>query len=184
LSSPTNASSNQKPETKGNIYYLQQEADRVRPLKRHSVGIYVAILFAVAFFFLFLSYFMQQRNNEAVISGLRDSVSAVQSLQQLQDSNTALQQQVYELTALTESLQDNLTQTSGSLDSANKKLDAMDLLWQVSKLYATRRYTACRSAIAKMEELHLSQYLPDTVTNSFQSESPLSEYQRIVTALD
>ncbi|SMC56987.1 hypothetical protein [Papillibacter cinnamivorans] len=184
MSNPTNASSDQKPEGKNNIYYLQQEAERVRPVKRHSVGVYVAVLFAVAFFFLFLSYFMQQRNNEAVISGLRDSVSAVQSLQQLQDSNTALQQQVYELSALNQSLQDNLTETDSSLDLANKKLDAMDLLWQISKLYSTRKYTSCRNAIAKMEELDLSQYLPATATNSFQSESPLSEYQRIVKALD
>lgn len=184
MNNPTNASSDPKPESKSNIYYLQQEAERVRPIKRHSVGIYVAVLFAVAFIFLLLSYFMQQRNNEAVISGLQDSVSAVQSLQQLQDSNTSLQQQVYELTALNQSLQDKLTESDDSLVFANKKLDAMDLLWQISKLYATRRYTACRSAIAMMEELDLSQYLPDTTTNSFQTESPLSEYQRIVKALD
>lgn len=180
----TNPPPDQKPNPSGSIYSLQQAADRTKPLRRQSVGIYISVLFAIAFFLLLLSYFMQQRNNEEVISGLRDSVSAVQGLQQLQDSNTSLQQQVYELTVLTDSLQDALTETTRAVESAKHELDAMDLLWQISKLYATKRYTACRSAIGKMEELDLSRYLSDTVTNSYQTESPLSEYLRIVKALD
>ena len=184
MSNQTNASSNSKQDVPVGGYHLQQEADRVKPIKRHSVGLYVAILFAVAFFLLLLSYFMQQRNNEEVISGLRDSVSAVESLQQLQDSNTALREQVNELNTLTENLQDSLTETGSALSSAEKELEAMDIFWQISKLYATRKYTACRSAIAKMEELNLSQYLSDEVSNGFQSESPMSEYERIVNALD
>jgi hypothetical protein len=52
--------------------HLQHEADRVRPRPKVSVLGYITILFAAAFALLLLSYFMQQRNNEEVISGLRN----------------------------------------------------------------------------------------------------------------
>lgn len=163
---------------------LQRAADRSSPGKHHSVGVYLAILFAVAFILLLLSYFMQQRNNAEVISGLRDSASAVENLQQLQDSNKKLSTQVGQLQDESDKLQSQLTGAQSSLQESQNELSAMDLLWQISKLYASRRYTACRKAIAKMEELNLSQYLPDKSVNSFQQESPLSEYQRIADALN
>ena len=46
-----------------------------KPGKNTSVFTYLAILFAAAFLLLLLAYFIQQRNSEVAIDGLKDSLS-------------------------------------------------------------------------------------------------------------
>ncbi|MEA4934438.1 MAG: hypothetical protein VB071_12790, partial [Lawsonibacter sp.] len=65
--------------------------------RKKSVFQYIAILFAAAFVLLLFTYVMDKRQNEllqqqnqAQIDNLQQSVSAVQSLQDLYDENTAL----------------------------------------------------------------------------------------------
>lgn len=58
-----------------------------------SVFSYLTILFAAAFFMLLMAYFMQQRNNEVTMSGLRDSITQFQSLDELRNENELLLQE-------------------------------------------------------------------------------------------
>ncbi len=74
------------------VHPAPQEPESSSNQKKHNAPVfgYLAILFAVAFFMLLLAYFMQQRNTEVAMSGLRDSISQFQSLDELRDENEAL----------------------------------------------------------------------------------------------
>lgn len=73
---------------------LQHAAEHERPHKRLSVMNYLTILFAAAFLLLLLSYLMQQRTNSETIEGLKQSVSAMQSIDSLQKEKEGLESQV------------------------------------------------------------------------------------------
>ena len=60
------------------------------PRTKHRSPIlgYMVLLFLAAFILLVLSYFMQQRrNDQAVIDGLQQSISAMQTKQNISDQN-------------------------------------------------------------------------------------------------
>ena len=63
---------------------LQHEAEHTRGPKKSPVTLYLTILFGAAFLLLLLSFFMQQRTNEAAMDQLQQtSNSAVESLENL-----------------------------------------------------------------------------------------------------
>ena len=65
---------------------------------------YLVILFAVAFLLLLLAYFQQQRINADTSNALQQSVSAVQSIQNLMTDNETLRSQVADLEEQVETL--------------------------------------------------------------------------------
>ncbi|MDD4715463.1 MAG: hypothetical protein PHT34_02790 [Oscillospiraceae bacterium] len=154
---------------------LQSEADREKP-KRGGASIvtYIAVLFAVAFGLLLLSYFMQQRNTAQVIQGLQSSVSAVEDLQ---SKNTDLYRQVNQLNAEVKAQQE-------SNQSLKKQQEAMDLFWQIERLYLLSQYDACGETVAQMEEGDLSRFLPSENIHAFARLSPAQEYAKIQKALE
>lgn len=179
---------------------LQHEAEHERPPRRKSsVLFYLVILFAAAFLLLLMSYFMQQRANQEVISGLENkSVSAVQSLdsliqsnKQLQDENDSLQQQVDKLEQMMAELgrdNDLLRATVESQDDWRIKNEAaMDWFWQLDEAYVLGKYTLCRNIIEAMEDESdgqpLKSYLTTESTTDNKRFSPSDRYQEIYNAL-
>jgi len=168
---------------------LQREADRVKPRSKVSVLGYVTILFVAAFLLLIMSYFMQQRNNEAVISGLKASVSAMQSLEGLQNEKDRLAEQVKVLEANNELLDNfsqeqssNLSDTTAALSQKEKELQATDWLRQIQTLYAMKYYKAARTLIAQFQETELASFLPmESVVPD--KASPSEDYAAILEAL-
>ena len=75
---------------------LQHDAEHERPPrnKQQSVLIYLVILFAAAFLLMAMSYLMQRRSSDATIEDLRESVTAMQSVGDIQTQNETLRQQV------------------------------------------------------------------------------------------
>lgn len=163
---------------------LQTEADKAKPRRTASVVTYIAILFAVAFALLLLSYFMQQRNTSQVIEGLQSSVNAVENLQ---NTNAALYQQVETLKTQLKEQESNYTELQSNMAAAqtlaaNQK-KAMDLFWQIERTYLLKQYTLCRQAVTQMEGGGLAQYLPAENTHAILARSPAQEYARIKKAL-
>lgn len=165
-------------------HVLQSEADREKPKRGASVVTYIAVLFAVAFLLLLLSYFMQQRNTEQVIQGLQSSVSTVEDLQ---NRNTALYRQVDQLKAKikeyessNQKLQSDLTEAQ---TQAQKQKEATNLFWQIERLYLLKQYDTCGEAIGQMEEGSLAQYLSNQNEHAIVNVSPAQEYARIKKAL-
>lgn len=167
--------------------HLQREADRARPSKKISVLSYLTILFAAAFVLLLWSYFMQQRKNEEVISGLKESVSAMQSIEDLQNEKEDLSSQVDELQQQLDDKTKELTDEQNSTQKLELQLDAMDWLREIQALYEKKYYKAARAMIAQFEDTGLPQYLPDASLHSYngsENQSPLDEYETIVENLD
>lgn len=176
----------EEPEKKS-LDHLQQEADRAKPRKKFSVMGYLTILFAAALVLLLWSYFMQQRKNEEVISGLKASVSAMQSIEDLQNEKKDLSDQVDQLQQQLDEKTKELTDEQKNAEKLEQQLDAMDWLREIQALYEKRYYKAARAMIAEFEDTGLPAYLPDVSLHSYdgsENQSPLDEYETIVEKLD
>lgn len=136
----------------------EQEAPQRRPRKssrsrRPSVLSYLIILFAVAFLLLMLAYFQQQRiNSEATNDALKQSASAVQSLNILMEENQSLKEQLeqkeQELAAAEQKALDNL-EAAGDKEQVTV---AMNQLNTLRALYNQSRYREARGFLSELGE--------------------------------
>ena len=162
--------------------------------RQRSVVQYVAILFGAAFLLLLVTFLMERRQYEQIqeenqeqIDDLRQSVSAVQSLEELYSENAALREQVDELETQLEQSQEQ----AGNLAQANEALSlqlertgqAMDWFWQIDEAYVRGRYSLCRDLMENLEEAGLAVYLPRESITDNGRYSPHDRYQEIRDAL-
>ena len=162
--------------------------------RQRSVSQYVAILFGAAFLLLLVTFLMERRQYEQIqeenqeqIDDLRQSVSAVQSLEELYSENAALREQVDELETQLEQSQEQ----AGNLAQANEALSlqlertgqAMDWFWQIDEAYVRGRYSLCRDLMENLEEAGLAVYLPRESITDNGRYSPYDRYQEIRDAL-
>lgn len=170
---------------------LQHDAEHERPRKPQSVLLYLVILFAAAFLLMALSYFMQRRASDAAIEDLRESVTAMQSVGDIQTQNATLRQQVADLEAQLEEAHrqlDGLPDAVSHLEQERERLiRAMDLFWQIDEAYVRGRYTLCRTLIKEMEDTAqgspLKEVLPTESTTDNDRFSPADRYQEIYEAV-
>ena len=94
--------------------------------RQRSVFQYVAILFAAALVLLFYTYMMEQRQfeqlqreNQENIDDLRQSVSAVQTLQGMTEENKLLKEQNQELEARLQALEERSGPPAGTEELAS-----------------------------------------------------------------
>ena len=166
---------------------LQHDAEHEKPKKQQSVLIYLVILFAAAFLLMALSYLMQRRSSDATIEDLRESVTAMQSVGDIQTQNENLRQQVADLEAQLEEAQrelDGMRDILNTMTVREEKLtQAMDLFWQIDEAYVRGRWTLCRELIGRMEDVSagsaLKEYLPRESTTDNERFSPADRYQEI-----
>lgn len=161
--------------------------------RRVSVVGYLLILFVVAFVLLLWAYFQQQRINSEATDALKDSASAVQSIQALIENNEELTQEVKDLTDQLDRTKDDLTDTkerltttADQLEETQKALIAMDWLREIEILYNIQYYRACRSMITEFENSGLPDYLPHASLHSYNGEqntTPAQTYADIKDAL-
>lgn len=120
---------------------------------------YLAIMFAAAFLMLLLAYFIQQRNNNVAMAGLRDSISSFESMDELLDDNRALRAEVAaledEITSLqTEhsALEKSYSALKDETDALNESYESEILSWQAFYLmetyYLNGQYEACAKQLA------------------------------------
>ncbi len=168
-------------------FSLQHAAEHERPKKQQSVLVYLVILFAAAFLLMALSYLMQRRSSDATIEDLRESVTAMQSVGDIQTQNETLRQQVADLEAQLEEAQrelDGMRDTLNTMTVREERLtQAMDLFWQIDEAYVRGRWTLCRELIGRMEDVSagsaLKEYLPRESTTDNDRFSPTDRYQEI-----
>lgn len=175
---------------------------------------YILILMSVALLFVFLSFLSQQRQSErdwaeAQERQIQFSVSALQSIEKLQEENK-------ELLLKTAADSDSLIRLSGNMVAMNaalagqnavraawekesardkatadsvarnaeKRLEALDALWRVERLVSARQYTKAREALRDMDEKGLTAYLSDAPDADFPDGlSAAEEYDRLVERL-
>jgi len=164
-----------------------------KPKKQMPVIIYLTILFLAAFALLLLSYFMQQRNNAEVLSGLKESVSAMQSVQSLETEKDALETQIDNLQAQLGQLQSDLNAVTAAdnadkttAEKLTKQVQAHDWLGEIQELYGKGYYKTARAMIEEFENTGLTEYLPEDSLHAYKgsdTESPMERYESIVRAL-
>lgn len=161
-----------------------------REKRQRSVVHYIAILFAAAFVLMLLTYLMDQRQNEAVVNSLNQSLTDLQtslsdrsSLQDIYEDNLALIDQVDQLEDQVAQLQQERDSLSAQLSSQEKTAQAMDWFWQIDEAYVLGRYTLCRELIQELETAGLVSALPQESITDNGRFSPADRYQEIYDAL-
>ena len=167
---------------------LQHQAEHTRPRRRMSVLGYLLVLFAVAFLLLLLAYFQQQRANAEATDALKQSVSAVDTIEKMIAENEQLREQVEtETNTLDQENQSLKTLTDSLTAQLEKTRTAMDYFWQVDEAYVRGRYGLCRDLIQAMEDATqgsaLKEYLPAESATDTDRFSPAQRYQEIYDSL-
>ena len=173
---------------------------------------YALILLCVAFVLVLLSYLSHQQQQWADIQEEHSqfSVSAMQSIQTLQEENTqyedVLSRLRRELDAMTvdrdallsamarsearhtadlESLREDLEHAENTAVAAEKQREALEYLWRAEALAAARKYAAARSLLTEMREkglpAHLTGAAPDGLEETAATAS--EEYARLAELL-
>lgn len=172
---------------------LQHQAEHSRP-RRPALAGYLVVLFAVAFLLLLMAYFQQQRqSSQAANDALKQSTSAVQSIQTLMDESKALREENEALKEQIEELEQSLgaaetfgAEVQNDRDGADRAVKAMGYFWQIDEAYVRQRYTLCRELIQQFEaEQH---YGPSALPQEdFPADngrfSPAERYKEIYDAL-
>lgn len=169
---------------------LQHQAEHSRP-RRPALAGYLVVLFAVAFLLLLLAYFQQQRqSNQAADNALKQSTSAVQSIQTLmeeskalREENEALKEQVDALVKDHESLKEQYLAEAAGHSQQEAAVAAMDYFWQIDEAYVRQRYTLCKQLIQELKDSGYESALPDTKATANDRFSPAARYQEIYDAL-
>ena len=171
--------------------HLQYETEHTDPGRGKSVLPYMVILIAAAFLLLLMALLMQRRQSaQATTDALRQSSSAVESIQNLLDENAqlrseseALEERVAELE---KKLSDAEAQGAAAQSQADRAAKAMGYFWQINEAYVRQRYSLCRELIGQFETD------PDSGPAALPQEaypadngrfSPAERYQEIYDAL-
>ena len=160
-----------------------------REKRQRSVVHYIAILFAAAFLLMLMAYLMDQRQNEAMnnlnqsITGLQDSITDQNSLQDIYEDNMQLIQQVGQLEEQVKQLEEEKQSLTSQLSDQEKASQAMDWFWQIDEAYVLGRYSLCRDLIQEIQDAGLVDYLPKESITDNGRFSPSGRYQEIYEAL-
>lgn len=129
----------------------------IKPARSQSVVIYLTILFAAAFLMLLLAYFMQQRNSNAVIGNLQNSLTSFQTLDELREENQQLRERLQVLEEERDALQsDNDALTQQYTDASNREKraqaesDLRGTLYAAEYLYETDHLQAAAERLASI----------------------------------
>ena len=171
---------------------LQHAAEHEKPARNgNHVMTYLVILFGAAFLLMLFSYLMQQRQNAENINTLSQSVSAVQSLEDLIKEKDDLEDQVLSLKDSIEDLQRELDDTKTQLSQVQAEnalqdaaIRALDQLRYLEELYGKKHYKACREQIDAFLAEGLDACLPDTTGITGEDvPSPVQRFKTIYDAL-
>ena len=147
--------------------------------RQKSVFQYITILFAAAFVLLLYTFMMERRQNDILQQQSNDklnqlqqqSVSAVQSLDNLYQENEYLKQsmdhletQISNLEQEKQQLEQDLAASQDTVEWQQRSAQALDWFWQVDEAYVRGKYTLCRTLMRHLEDTGdgdpLKNYLP------------------------
>lgn len=165
---------------------LQEPQPQRRP-RRHSrkkgisVVWYLLILFIAAFLLLLLSYFMQQRANQQDLVDIKNSVSALQTLDnliadrdQLQEENASLKNQCTQLQDALDAARQEAKAAGEQAGQSQEQIIALHRLNVIRTLYNSGKYQRARDIIAQYDQ-QLEEQLA-AVSKDVLSEAERDEY--------
>lgn len=170
---------------------IQHQAEHTRSRRQSPILGYLLILFAAAFLLLLLAYFQQQRVAQAsseTIDVLKQSASAVESIQNLIDENAelrerveALEKQAAELEAQCDDYQDLFRSADAEAAQLSQQTEAYRLLFRIDRLYRAQRFQDAAELIKELEALASPSSLLSGVSLSGEAAeiTPLGRYEQI-----
>lgn len=180
----------------------EKKAEHSHKHRQKSVFQYITILFAAAFVLLLYTFMMERRQNDILQQQSNDklnqlqqqSISAVQSLDNLYKENKELKQSVdylQEQVAQLEQEKLKLDQDLAAAQDTNqwqqRSAEAMDWFWQVDEAYVRGKYSLCRTLMRHLEDTGdgdpLKNYLPQESATKNGRFSPYHRYEEIYNAL-
>ena len=180
----------------------EKKPDHSHKHRQKSVFQYITILFAAAFVLLLYTFMMERRQNDILQQQSNDklnqlqqqSISAVQSLDNLYKENGELKQSVdylQEQVAQLEQEKLKLDQDLAAAQDTNqwqqRSAEAMDWFWQVDEAYVRGKYSLCRTLMRHLEDTGngdpLKNYLPQESATKNGRFSPYHRYEEIYNAL-
>ena len=170
--------------------------------RQKSVFQYITILFAAAFVLLLYTFMMERRQNDILQQQSNDklnqlqqqSISAVQSLDNLYKENEELKQSVDYLEEQVAQLEQEKLKLDQDLAAAQdtnqwqqRSAQALDWFWQVDEAYVRGKYALCRTLMRHLEDTGdgdpLKNYLPQESATKNGRFSPYHRYEEIYHAL-
>lgn len=170
--------------------------------RQKSVFQYITILFAAAFVLLLYTFMMERRQNDILQQQSNDklnqlqqqSISAVQSLDNLYQENEYLKQsmdhletQISNLEQEKQQLEQDLAASQDTVEWQQRSAQALDWFWQVDEAYVRGKYALCRTLMRHLEDTGdgdpLKNYLPQESATKNGRFSPYHRYEEIYHAL-
>ena len=162
----------------------QREPPAIKVSKRASksrpVTVYLAILFLVALLLLVMSFFMQQRSNEA-LENLNESMLESQDVTTLQMENQRLTYELEDTKDRLAAAQEFQKETETKAANLEKQVQALEWLRQIEGAVRSS-YPEAKALVESFEHSDLPQYLPD-VSAVEGEESPAESYRNIYAML-
>lgn len=121
------------------------------PARPGGVGFYLAILFAVAFLLLLLAFFNQQRANDEALGNLTQSITSIESLNQLLAENRELREELEAAEEELEAAQSELEETSQALSQLKNTVDSLQLIDELDAAFRNGEYALCLEVLDSME---------------------------------
>ena len=118
--------------------------------KTGGIGFYLAILFAVAFLLLLLAFFTQQRAKDEAFDNLAQSITSIESLNQLINENKELRDELESTEKELEQTKDALSSANGTLSEQKNVLDSIKLIEELEAAYVGKEYAVCVNILESM----------------------------------
>lgn len=148
------------------------------------VVVYIMVLFIAAFLLMALSFFMHQRSNTEVMGEIQSSVSAMQELQNSQETIAQLQKELkaaQETAAVFQEANETARNQASLLEhQLERTQEAMDWFWQLNEAYIREDTARCLEILETMnsnQESPMSECLPE-------GSAAAARFQEIQEALD
>ncbi len=154
--------------------------------KSAAVVNYILILFFCAFCLMMMSYFMEQRSVAESLDGLRSSVSAMKTVDELYEENDSLKESLNSTEKdlifaekEVQDLQEDIEILEETIETLQQTAFAMDLFWQINEAYTSGKSATCLNLIEALEEAGLEGYLPMESVNQDLRSAPAYRYSEI-----
>ena len=154
----------------------QQNAPAHKPVVK-----YLVILFVIAVALILASFAMNQHSNAKVLQELQGQV---ETLQQLQTTEEKYREAMTE----NESLKQQIDALTTKNEESAKVQQALELVWQLERLYTSEKHDECRSVLKELKKDDLYLLLPPDTSDEEKEdpalELPAAAFRRIDAALN
>lgn len=162
---------------------IQHQAEHIRS-RRPNVLSYLVILFAAAFLLLLLAYFQQQRMNSETSDALKQSVSAVGTIENMMSDNETLRQEVEALKNDYQELKEQYIGEAQAHDELEGQVIALDYLWRIQRYWDRGNREEALALIEQLEQSGYVSALPRANPSGLEGPSPMDQYNALLDALD